>query len=144
MFDKRYWPGDEFVNHLTFALRHESIDLLILKRAFEVVPKDVLENYVRSIPMGTQTRRTWYFYEMLTPRTLDIEDATNMPTVNALDAKSYFTGKGKISRRHRVRDNLLGNSDWCPIIRRTKRLEAYTKLGLAERAADTIDRTSNI
>ena len=142
MFDKRYWPGDEFVNHLTFTLRHESIDLLILKRAFEAVPKDVLENYVRSIPMGTQTRRTWFFYEMLTQRTLDIEDATNMPAVNALDAKSYFTGKGKISRRHRVRDNLLGNSDWCPIIRRTKRLEAYTKLGLAERAADTINRTS--
>src|SRR5260221_5007293 len=35
IFDKRYWPGDNFADHLLFALRHEDIDLLILKRGFE-------------------------------------------------------------------------------------------------------------
>ena len=38
IFDKRYWPGDTFADHLMFALRHEDIDLLILKRVFEAVP----------------------------------------------------------------------------------------------------------
>ena len=38
LFDKRYWPGESFADHLTFALRHEEIDLLILKRVFEAVP----------------------------------------------------------------------------------------------------------
>src|ERR1035438_4215599 len=37
VFDKRYWSGDRFADHLTFALRHENIDLLILKRAFEEI-----------------------------------------------------------------------------------------------------------
>jgi hypothetical protein len=32
VFDKRYWPGDGFADHLTFALRHEPLDLLVLKR----------------------------------------------------------------------------------------------------------------
>ncbi len=141
VFDKRYQPGDQFTDHLAFALRHENIDLLILKRAFAAANKADLEKYVRSTPGGTQSRRAWFFYELLTGQTLDLEDAPNVTAVDALDARTYFTGKAKLSRRHKVRDNLLGSGDWCPIIRRTKQLEAFVALGLAERAAQTIGRT---
>jgi len=141
VFDKRYQPGDQFTDHLTFALRHENIDLLILKRAFEVVPKSALEAYIRATPTGTHTRRAWFFYETLTGQTLDLDDAVNAKTVDALDPKAYFAGKANLSRRHKVRDNLLGRGDWCPVIRRTEKLEAFTRLGLAERAAETIGRT---
>jgi len=141
VFDKRYQPGDQFAGHLTFALRHESIDLLILKRAFEAVPRVALEEYVRATPTGTHTRRAWFFYELLTGQTLDVDDAPNATAVDALDAKVYFTGKALISRRHKVRDNLLGNGSWCPVIRRTPQLEAFAELGLAERAAETVGRT---
>jgi hypothetical protein len=141
IFDKRYQPGDRFTDHLAFALRHENIDLMILKRAFEVESKADLEEYVRSTPSGTQTRRAWFFYELLTGQMLDIEDTPNVTAVDALDAKTYFTGKAKLSRRHKVRDNLLGSGTWCPVIRRTKQLEAFAALGLAERAAETVGRT---
>ena len=39
IFDKRYWPGEGFGDQLGFALRHENLDLLVLKRIFEVVPR---------------------------------------------------------------------------------------------------------
>jgi GAF domain-containing protein len=126
---------------LAFALRHENVDLLILRRAFDAVPKAVLENYVRSAPSGTLTRRAWFFYETLTGHTLDVEDAPNVTAVDALDAKAYFTGKARLSKRHRVRDNLLGTGDYCPVIRRTNALEEFATLGLAERAAETVGRT---
>jgi len=141
VFDKRYKPGDQFADHLAFSLRHENIDLLILKRAFEAGSKADLEEHIRSTPNGRQTRRAWFFYELLTGQMLDIEDAPNVTAVDALDAKTYFTGKAKLSRRHRVRDNLLGSGDWCPVIRRTKQLEAFTALGLADRAAQTVGHT---
>jgi len=141
VFDKRYQPGNQFADHLAFALRHENLDLLILKRAFEAAPKADLEEFVRSTPGGRQTRRAWFFYELITGRTLDIDDAPNITAVDALDAKAYFTGKAKLSRRHKVRDNLLGNGDWCPVIRRTPQLEEFAALGLAERAAETVGRT---
>jgi hypothetical protein len=141
VFDKRYLPGDQFADQLSFALRHEPIDLLILKRAFDAVPKAVLETFIKSAPSGTQTRRAWFFYEMLTGQILDIEDAPNVTAVDALDAKAYFTGKARLSRRHRVRDNLLGNGAYCPVIRRTPLLEEFAALGLAERAAETVGRT---
>jgi Fic/DOC family len=141
VFDKRYQPGDQFTDHLAFGLRHENIDLLILKRAFNAAPKAALEEYVRSAPTGTQTRRAWFFYETLTGQTLDVEDAPNVTAVDALDAKVYFTGKARLSKRHRVRDNLLGSGDYCPVIRRTKQLEEFAALGLAEKAAETVGRT---
>ena len=139
IFDKRYRPRDRVIDHLTFALRYENIDLLVLKRIFKSLSRAVLEDGIRSTPTGTYTRRVWFFYEMLTGRTLDIEDAANVTATDALDAKAYFTGKAKLSRRHKVRDNLLGNADWSPVIRRTKPLEAFTALGLAERAAKVVD-----
>jgi hypothetical protein len=141
IFDKRYHPGDRFSDHLAFALRHENIDLLILKRAFEAESKADLEEYVRSTPGGTQTRRAWFFYELLTGQMLDIEDAPNVTAVDALDTRIYFTGKAKLSRRHKVRDNLLGSGNWCPVIRRTRQLEAFAALELSERAAETVGRT---
>ena len=75
VFDKRYQPGDSVIEHLVFALRHENIDLLILKRAFETFPTRVLEKYVQSTPAGVHTRRAWFLYETLTGKTLDVEES---------------------------------------------------------------------
>jgi hypothetical protein len=140
VFDKRYRPGDQITDHLSFALRHESIDLLILKRAFALIPGDDIENFVKASPTGVHARRAWFFYELLTGQTLEIKDAGNLTAVDALDPKAYFTGKPKLSRRHKVRDNLLGTHNWCPIIRKTEALQAFTNQNLAQSAAETVGR----
>ncbi|MEP6715834.1 MAG: Fic family protein [Terriglobia bacterium] len=141
VFDKRYWPGDDLADHLTFALRHENIDLLILKRAFEAVPQAEFEAMVRAAPTGISVRRAWYMYETLTGRTLDIDDAPRAVAVDLLDPKAYFTGKPRLSTRHRVRDNLLGSGRFCPIIRRTRALEETLNLDLAAKARATVGGT---
>jgi len=141
IFDKRYWPGDTFADHLIFALRHEDIDLLILKRVFEAVPQVEMEALVRAASTGITARRAWYLYETLTGRALAIDDAPRAEAIDLLDPKAYFTGRPRLSRRHRVRDNLLGNGRFCPIIRRTKILTDFLELDLAAKARETIGRT---
>jgi hypothetical protein len=141
IFDKRYWPGDEFADHLLFALRHEDIDLLILKRVFEAVPPAKIEALIQAAPTGIPARRAWYFYELLTGRTLSMEDAPSAAAVDLLDPKAYFTGKPRLSQRHRVRDNLLGTGRFCPVIRRTKILTDLLALDLSARARETVGRT---
>ena len=141
VFDKRYWPGDKVTNHLSFALRHEPIDLLILKRAFDVIPAREMAAFVRAAPTGALARRAWFFCETLTGTTLDIEDAETVTAADALDPKACFTGAPQLSKRHRVRDNLLGRGDYCPVIRRTETLEALMGRGLARKAAETVGRT---
>jgi hypothetical protein len=102
VFDKRYWPGNTFADHLSFALRHEEINLLLLKRVFEAVPRQEVEAFVRATPTGVSPRRAWYLYEAITGRTLDLEDAPNAPAADLLDSEAYFTGKPRLSKRHRT------------------------------------------
>lgn len=141
VLDKRYWPGDDFADHLTFALRHEELDLLILKRAFDAVPGSVVADFVCAAPTGAIARRAWFLYETLTGHTLDVPDAENVSAIDLLDPKAYFTAKPRLSKRHRVRDNLLGSGAFCPVIRRTAALEEFLGLGLAEKAKEIVGRT---
>jgi len=138
VFDKRYWSGDDFADHLKFALRHEELDLLILKRTFDAVPRSVIEDFVRATPTGIAARRAWFLYEKLTGCPLDVPDAGPVSAVDLLDPKAYFTAQARLSKRHRVRDNLLGSDAFCPIIRRTRVLEEFIALGLAEKIRQAI------
>ncbi|MGA1870605.1 MAG: Fic family protein [bacterium] len=141
MYDKRFWPGDTFGDHLTFALKHENIDLLVLKRIFDAVSPKEMQSFVLSSPTGVQVRRGWYLYETWTKNQLDVPDAPNVAFVNLLDPKAYFTAKPRPSRRHKVRDNLLGNAGFCPVIRRTKALEEFLSLGLSNKAKEIVGQT---
>jgi len=142
LFDKRYWPGNSVIEHLVFAFRHESVDLLILKLLFTGISPGKIAGFIRATPKGTVNRRVWFLYELLTGTTLDIEDAPMVTAIDALDPEKYFTGKPVLERRYRVRDNLLGGGEVCPIIRRTDVLEKYLSRDLASEAAAIIGRTS--
>lgn len=142
VFDKRYDPGEYPIDHIVFALKHENIDLLILKRAFENIPQADIEKFITATPTGTIARRIWFFYEFLMEALLNLEDAPKVGAIDALDPDIYFTSVPKLSQRHRVRDNLLGGSGFCPIIRRTEKLQTFIDLNLANKAEKIIGRTS--
>jgi hypothetical protein len=93
--------SDNFGNHLSFALRNENLDLLVLKRLYEVVPRDSITAYVRSAPTGAHNRRGWFLYEFLIGRTLDIENDSEAGFTDLLDGRRYFTGPVSLSRRPR-------------------------------------------
>src|SRR5205807_4325694 len=50
-------------------------------------------------------------------------------------------GPAHLSRRHKVRDNLLGTPAFCPIIRRTAALADFDARGLGNKANEVIGRT---
>lgn len=141
IYDKRYWPGETFGEHLTFALKHEDMDLLVLKRVFDSIDHDGMAAFVQSAPTGAHNRRAWYLYETLTGKRLNMPDAGRVSAVDILDPKTYYTAPSKLSRRHRVRDNLLGNARFCPVIRRTQALEHFLSLALEEKARETVGKT---
>jgi Fic/DOC family len=141
VFDKRYWPGGDFHDHLRFALRNERLDLLVLKRVFDAVPPESVATFVRLGPTGALSRRTWYLYEFLTARQLDIPDAGAVGAVDLLDEEAYFTATPRLSRRHKVRDNLLGTTAFCPVIRRTRALADFANRDLGTIANEIVGRT---
>lgn len=141
IFDKRYWPGETLADHLIFSLKHEDADLSLLKRIFDAAPAAAVEGMVRASPAAIHVRRAWFLYEALTGRTLDVGDAPHATAVDLLDPKRYFTGRPRLSKRHRVRDNLLGTTRFSPVIRRTAALEQFIALDLAGTAHATVGRT---
>jgi hypothetical protein len=140
IFDSRYWPGHSLGDHLTFALRHEHLDLLVLKCLFrEVSPASFVE-IVRQASAGAVNRIVWFLYEWLTGNVLDLPDAPSITAVPVLDPEHYFTGKPRLSSRHRVRNNLLGTPQFCPIIRRTPALTEMLDRQLALKAGKIVGR----
>jgi Fic family protein len=116
--------------------------LLVLKRVFQAVSADVVQEFVRSAPTGVPTRRAWMFYELLTGRTLDIpEPPATLTAIDLLDPEAYFTGAPNSSRRHKVRENLLGTAWFSPMIRRTDRLKAFLERQLGQKANEIVGRT---
>lgn len=139
LYDKRYQPDNTVEGHLGFGLRHEVLDLLVLKRIFDALPEERLTKYVHEDQGHALSRRAWFFYEFLTGRILDLPDVTGVVAiVDAIDGKKYFTTAGSISKRHKVRDNLLGNNRFCPMVRRTEAIEGFIAGDFSQRAKDLI------
>ncbi len=140
VFTPRYQPEDTLSGHLTFALKHEGIDLLAIKSLFNTVAEDEIRDIITSEPTGQYSRRIWYLYEWLLNTKLDIPDAKTGNFIDLLDPQKQYTGPNEISRRHRVRQNLPGEIDFCPLIRRTKKLDHYISLNLSERLKNSLDK----
>jgi hypothetical protein len=143
IYDKRHQLESTVEAHLNFAMRYEHVDLLVLKRIFLALPPEAVVNYIESAPTSTLTRRAWYLYELLTEKTLPVPDAANGAVIDLLDTDKYFTRpNGVQSRRHKVRDNLLGTTGFCPIIRRTDALVQFVNRDLSASARKTIGHFS--
>jgi hypothetical protein len=133
-----YAPTDLF-GHLRFAMRYEPIDLAVLDALFQKIEQSAFEAWIKTEPVGKYARRAWYLYELLTGPLLDIPDVPPTENVLLLDPKLHITATGRRVRRQRIIDNLLGNKDYCPMIRRTDKLIAAMTQQLGHEAKSIID-----
>jgi hypothetical protein len=138
IFTPRHRPEPSLGGHLTFALKHEGIELAVLKRAFEAIGPGPIEDLVRATPTGKHARRIWFLYEWLLGTRLDLPDAAQGAYVPVIDEHRQWAAPSTTSTRHRVRANLPGTPSFCPLAYRTPTLERLTNLDLAKRARDVI------
>jgi len=126
VFRPQYQPEDTLAEHLLFALKHENLNLGILKALFNACNSKELEQWIGKNPQGVQTRRAWFLYEWLTGRTLNLPDAdTKYRYIDALDEKKYYTAKAVHSLRHKVRNNMPGVSGFCWLVRKSPAMQAF-------------------
>jgi Fic family protein len=141
VYPPKYWPGETFGNHIEFALKHDGTNLAILACLFQVVPLEEILTYVQSKPAGKYARRLWFLYEFLTGSRLPIDDLKRGNYIDLIDATHYFTvSPARQVRRQRIKNNLLGDSRFCPIIRRTDTLKKYEEADLTQRCQQVISR----
>jgi len=134
----RHAPPPDLAGHLTFALKYEGLDLAVLKRLFATVAPADIESIVLAKPTGSYSRRIWFLYEWLLGRRLDIPDADKVAYEPVIDVEQQWAVPGENSHRHRVRNNLPGTPEFCPLVFRTKALEEFAALDLVHRAQEVV------
>jgi hypothetical protein len=124
-YPPHFKPVDTLAGHMTFALKREGVHLEFLARLFNVMPVAELDVWVDTEPTGQYARRTGFFYEWLTDRRLAFGGVNVGNYINALDENLYLTATHPENNpRWRVRDNLPGTRDYCPLIYRTDKVRA--------------------
>lgn len=133
-YPAKYWPGDGVGDQLEFALKYDGTNLAILAALFRVMAMEDVLAYLKSTPIGKYARRLWFLYEMLTGRSLPLDNLTKGNYIDLLDPDEYYTTKdARPVRRQRINDNLLGDARFCPTVRRTDSLGEFEKADLPER-----------
>lgn len=130
----RHAPHPTLEGHLTFALKYEGLDLAVLKRLFLATGPAAIEELVREKPTGSYARRIWFLHEWLTGTRLDLPDAVSGRYVPVLDPALQWGTEGENAPRQRVRNNLPGTAEFCPLVFRTRELERFIELHLPQRA----------
>lgn len=141
LFTPRHQPEDTLQGHLTFALKYEGIDLAVLKALFGTIDSRGIANFVRAEPTGAYSRRIWFLYEWLCDTEIELEDVTRGNFVPLVNDALQYTGPSRDSRRHRVRNNLPGTREFCPLIRRTDKLDQFIAMNLSQAAIEHIGNT---
>lgn len=63
IYTPRHMPDAALEGHLIFALKYEGLALAVLKRLFETVSPEAIENIVKAKPTSSYARRLWFLYE---------------------------------------------------------------------------------
>jgi hypothetical protein len=139
IYTPRHAPSADIESHLTFALKYEGLDLLVLKALFQATGPEPIEAIVRNTPTGTYARRVWFLYEWLLDQRLDLPDAEKGAYAPVVDPDLQWAVDGVNASRCRVKNNLPGTPLFCPMIFRTERLQAFVAKNLAGQARLSIE-----
>ena len=135
-----YLPDENLYKQLIFALKYEGVDLLVFKKLFEVLSSAEMEEMIQQENLGQYSRRIWFLYEWLTGKKLNIPDLKTGNLVPVIDEKLQYAIDGVSSPRHKVINNLPGNQDFCPLIRKTEKLEKYIESDIRQEKSNYLNR----
>jgi hypothetical protein len=140
LFPKSVAFEDSPVGHLEFALRHEGVNLEVIDAAFEHISPDELVDALTAAPNRATVRRACFLWEWLTGQSLSVATTLNAGYVDLFPQDIYVTAtKPTNNQKFRVRNNALGNADFCPIVRCGEVTGSPSLADLMEQAKRTLE-----
>lgn len=121
-YGQKYAPSTQTpLAHWEFALKYDDFDLPFFKSVLGHIGKEEVTGFIRLTPSGKYARITGFLYEFLFREEL-ITEQTSGNYFDLLDKANYVTGKIRKNSKWRINNNLLGDNDFCPIVKRTEKL----------------------
>lgn len=140
ILSSRHKPEDTLSAQFTFALKYEGVDLAIFKVLFQKIEQEEIISLISNEPTGQYSRRIWFLYEWLMDCMLPLNDVSTGNYVDLLDEKLQYGAISQPSKRHRVRNNLPGVRDFCPLVRKTPILQKFIQQDLSSRIKTIIGK----
>lgn len=138
-FESRYRPKPTLAAHLQFALRYEGLNLEVLVLLFTKTGRSEIEANLAGKPESSFARRIGFLYEWLTGEELNAVVAPRAAYVHVVDETLQFgLADGPREGKFRVINNLPGNSEFCPMVRKTNFLQEMVHKNLKQRTIDTL------
>ncbi len=135
VFTPRHQPNETIYDHLVFAIKYEGINLLFFKKLFELLPSDTIVKWIYNEPHSQYTRKIWFLFEWLMQLPLTIPDLKEGNYIKIIDEDlQYGLSKSYNSTRHRVKNNLPGCIDFCPLIHKTVKIKDYIAKDLSNKS----------
>ena len=122
------------LEHILFALKHESMRLAILHEALKLVPEEAMASALTAQRTGAYLRKAAFIWEKAHGRELPLPwDTTGGNYLDVFDRSTYYTGPvWERSPRFRVNFNGIGPYEFCPVVRKSPALE--------QRGRDVLER----
>jgi prophage maintenance system killer protein len=126
--------GASVLEHVLFALKHETIQLAILHEALKRVPAGDLVAALTAQRQGSYLRKAAFLWEKANQQALPLPwDTTGGNYVDLFDPTLYYTGpQWERSQKYRVNFNGVGPWAFCPVVKRDA--------ALAQRGQAVLDR----
>jgi hypothetical protein len=117
--------GAPVLDHVLFALKHETLRLDILLEALRLVPAAELVQALAAQRTGAYLRKAAWLWEQAMGHALPLPwESTGGNYVDLFDPATYYTGPAwERSRKYRVVANGIGPLAWCPVVPRDAALE---------------------
>lgn len=123
-FGIKYAPKEDTIpEHLEFMLKYDDLNLDFLHAVFLQLNEEELIAFITARPSGRNTRKLGFLYEWLMGKQLPMDFEISGNYLDLLDRNAYVTGNVIKNNRWKINDNLLGGTDFCPMVRRTQALE---------------------
>jgi Fic/DOC family len=147
VFPNKYLPDDHLekpeiealYRHLVFALKYEGINLLVFSQLVHHYTEQQLTELVSIEPEGQYSRRIWFLIEWLLGTELSGKNKlTKRSYIELVDKKLQYAAQGEKASRQLVINNLPGTINFCPLIRKTIKLERLIDNQYAKQKDDYI------
>lgn len=151
IFPKSYHPTETeaetfeeaLYKQLVFAIKYEGINLLVFSQLAKKLKTAQIEKLVDIEPTGQYSRKIWFILEWITgEKTAKAPDLSKRSYVKLVNDTLQYCVEGEKSPRHMVINNLPGDRNFCPMIRKTLRLTEYENEHLVERKNDYLKGVS--
>ena len=140
-YPRRFRTNGSWQSHLLFAIKHEGVNLEVLKALFQRIDMQDMSALVSASPHSVYVRRLWFLYEFLTEHELSVPPLKTGNFDYVLPPEEYFCldkAHSWNARRQRLVCNLPGNAVFCPIVRMTPCIREYLQKDLASRVTEAI------